>query len=816
MNSKRLNLKKNLFLIASLLLVFLWSCQTFIQAPHTNLAPTYKLWYTQPASHFEETLVLGNGKMGASIFGGVKIDSIYLNDATLWSGEPVNPNMNPNAHEYMPAIRKALEEEDYEKADQLIRNIQGSFSQSFAPLGTLSFEFDHNDQNVEDYVRSLNISDGSSEVSYKIGTVNYSRSYFISHPDQVMVIQLKSDTPNSLNFQVSFSSLLKFATHHADRTQKTDGYAPYHAEPSYRTNIKDPVRFDNSRGIHFSNYIKVNDTDGKVSFDGTKLVLSGGSYAQILVSVATSFNGFDKDPVSEGKPYKEIAQKQLDKAAKKTYQQLKENHLADYHGLFNRLTLQLQKKDTLNLPTDKRLIRYSEGKLDKGLEELYFHFGRYLMIASSRTPEVPANLQGIWNPYLRPPWSSNYTVNINVEENYWLAEVANLSECHIPLLSWIENLEKTGRVTAPTFYGAKGWTVGHNSDIWAMSNPVGDFGNGHPVWANWNMGGAWLSTHLWQHYLFTQDLEFLEQKAYPLMKGAAVFCLDMMVKDKKGNWVTSPGTSPENLYRTSNNYVGATLYGATADLAIIRELFESTIKAAKTLGIDTSFQRDLRLRLDQIHPYQISKQGHLQEWYHDWEDPDPQHRHQTHLFGLYPGSHLSPESTSDLANAAKKTLNVKGDKSTGWSQGWRINLWARLKDGNRSYKLYRELLNYVKPTGLEFNYSDGGGTYPNLFDAHPPFQIDGNFGGAAGVLEMIIQSAEKSIHLLPAIPDSWTQGSISGVKARGGFELSFDWENKQVKNLSVFSKTGGKTVIHCNNNTYEVMIKEKETVQIIK
>ncbi|TDS18755.1 alpha-L-fucosidase 2 [Maribacter caenipelagi] len=809
-------INKKIFLFASVLSLFIFSCQDLVDKQEASAQKKYTLWYEKPASHFEESLVLGNGKMGASIFGGVQVDSIYLNDATLWSGEPVNPNMNPNAHEYIDDVRKVLEDEEYQKADELIKNIQGSYSQSFAPLGTLFFEYDHDEHKSENYRRSLNISDATSEVSYQIDGVNYVREYFISHPDNVMVINLKSDALGKLNFTADFSSLLKFTTTVNEPIQKTDGYAPYRCEPNYSSNIENPVRFDDCRGIHFSNYVKINNTDGKVSFEGSKLILSEGSFAQILVSVATSFNGFDKDPVKEGKPYKEIAQRQLDNASKKAYKQLLSDHLDDHHALFNRLTFQLQEIDTLNLPTNKRLIRYSKGKQDKGLEELYFHFGRYLLIASSRTPGVPANLQGIWNPYLRPPWSSNYTTNINVEENYWLAEVANLSECHFPLLSWIENLEETGKITAPTFYGARGWTVGHNSDIWAMSNPVGDFGNGHPVWANWNMGGAWLSTHLWEHYLYNQNLDFLKQKAYPLMKGAALFCIDMMVKDKKGNWVTSPSTSPENMYVTSTGYRGATLYGATSDLAIVREVFNNTIRAAEILDTDLAFQNELKERLNELHPYQISKKGgHLLEWYHDWDDDDPQHRHQSHLFGLYPGHHISPERTPELAEAAKKTLNIKGDKSTGWSQGWRINLWARLKDGKRAYKLYRELLNYVDPTGLEANNSNAGGTYPNLFDAHPPFQIDGNFGGAAGVMEMIVQSTEKSIHLLPAIPDTWQKGKLHGVKARGGFELTFSWENKKVTNLTIFSKNGGKTIVHCNGETYEVSLKENQTIQII-
>ena len=794
--------------------ILLPGCSSVLENSKLGTQKTYELWYNKPAKHFEETLVLGNGKMGASIFGGITVDSIYINDATLWAGEPIDPNMNPDAHLFLPKVRAALKNEQYEEADQLIRNIQGSFSQSYAPLGTIYFEYDYQNQTPENYKRTLNIGNGTSEVSYQIGDVNYSRNYFISHPDRVMVIKLNSSVPKTLNFKVDFSSLLEFETYQDDEIQKTKGYAPYHAEPSYRRNIENPVRFDEQRGIHFSNYITVKDTDGKVSFDGTKMVLSEGSFAEIIIAVETSFNGFDKDPVKQGKPYEETAQKRLNVALKKTYSQILNDHISDHRSLFDRLTFHLQQEDTIDLPTNERLIRYSQNLPDKGLEELYFHFGRYLMIASSRTPEVPANLQGIWNPYLRPPWSSNYTVNINVEENYWLAELANLSECHTPLLGWVENLEKTGKVTASTFYGADGWTVGHNSDIWAMSNPVGDFGKGHPVWANWNMGGAWLSTHLWEHYLFTQDLEFLDQKAYPLMKGASEFCLDMMVKDKKGDWVTSPGTSPENLYQTPDNYKGATLYGATADLAIIRELFTSTIKAAKTLDKDPAFQKELMERLERLHSYQVGKNGQLLEWYHDWEDADPKHRHQTHLFGLFPGRHITPESTPELVEACKNTLNIKGDKSTGWSQGWRINLWARIKDGNRAYQLYRELLNYVDPSGLEYNYANGGGTYPNLFDAHPPFQIDGNFGGAAGVLEMIIQSTDQQIELLPAIPDSWPFGEVSGVKARGGFELAFKWDNSAITSLKVYSKKGGKTTIRCNSKEYQIDLKTGEEIQV--
>ena len=542
--------------------------------------------------------------------------------------------------------------------------------------------------------------------------------------------------------------------------------------------------------------------------------LRGGTEALLFVSIATSFNGFDKNPATEGLDANALAQAQLAGAAKKTFKTLKTAHLRDYQSFFGRVALSLGKTTAPDLPTDARLKRYAEGKEDNNLEVLYFQYGRYLLVSSSRTPGVPANLQGIWNPYLRPPWSSNYTININAEENYWLAENTNLSEMHAPLLGFIKNIAATGTITAATFYGAKGWVACHNSDIWAMSNPVGDFGKGDPVWANWNMGGTWLSTHLWEHYRFTQDLVFLKNHAYPLMKGAAQFCLEWLVEDKNGHLLTSPCTSPENNYRTPDGYVGATLYGGTADLAMIRECFEQTIKAAGRLGLDADFSLQLSNALARLHPYQIGKKGNLQEWYYDWADADPQHRHQSHLFGLFPGHQISPQKTPDLADACRKTLEIKGDETTGWSKGWRINLWARLWDGNHAYKMYRELLHYVEPDGMRTNYAGGGGTYPNLFDAHPPFQIDGNFGGAAAVAEMLVQSEENEIRLLPALPDAWESGSVKGICARGGFEVAMDWKNKKVKKVTIFAKQSGTVTLICGDQQKTVSLKTGERKRI--
>jgi alpha-L-fucosidase 2 len=630
-----------------------------------------------------------------------------------------------------------------------------------------------------------------------------------------MAIKLSSSQPGKLNFEIGFESLLKYSITSEDNVMKVRGYAPYHTEPNYRGMMAEPVQFDEHRGTRFTTLFQIQNSDGKLISNGESIGLSEGSEAVILVSTATSFNGFDKDPATEGKDDLSLAEIQLTKVTGKNYETMKTDHVSDYTLFFDRVSLDLGPSTAPELPTDERLLRYAEGYEDKYLENLYFQFGRYLLISSSRTNGVPANLQGLWNPYIRPPWSSNYTVNINVEENYWLAENANLSELHQPLLSFIENIAKTGEVTARTYYGVNGWAACHNSDIWAMSNPVGDFGQGDPVWANWNMGGTWLSTHLWEHYVFTQDVDFLKERGYPLMKGAAQFCLEWLVEDQNGDLITSPSTSPENKYITQEGYIGATLYGATADLAMIRELFAQTISSAEILNVDTEFTNRLKDALEKLHPYQVGKKGNLQEWYYDWEDAEPQHRHQTHLFGLYPGHHISTLATPELADAARKTLEIKGDESTGWSKGWRINLWARLLDGNHAYKMYRTLLKYVPPDKKETNYQRGGGTYPNLFDAHPPFQIDGNFGGAAAVVEMLMQSSMNEIRLLPAIPDAWSQGKVEGICARGGFEVSIEWNDKKPVKVKVFSKTGGNTtLIHGNKQIALSLTKgEKKEIQ---
>lgn len=784
----------------------------FLFFTNSSAQSNHKLWYKQPAEFFEESLALGNGKMGATVFGGVDSDKIYLNDITLWSGEPVNANMNPEAYKNIPTIREALNNENYKLAEALNKKLQGKNSESFAPLGTLEI-INSNQGKATNYYRELDISSAISKVTYEINGVKFSREYFVSAPDQIMIIKLTSSQKGALNFDIKASSLLQSKVVVKNNILEMNGVAPIHINEGYA--VLPEYLNSTERGTRYSSLIQIKNTDGTITTSNSILGVKNATEVVIYVSVATSFKGFDKNPSIDGVA-EPIAKSNLNKAFSKSFDKLKDAHIADYQKFYNRVALDLGKTTAPDLPTDERLLRYSEGKEDKNLEILYFQFGRYLLISSSRTIGVPANLQGLWNPHLNPPWSSNYTMNINLEENYWLAENTNLSEMHLPLLSFIKNLSVTGKVTAKTFYGVdKGWAAAHNSDIWAMSNPVGQFGKEDPMWTAWPLSGAWLSTHIWEHYVFTQDKKYLKNEGYALMKGAAEFCMGWLVTDKNGDLITSPSTSPENQYITPDGFVGATLYGGTADLAMIRECFDKTIKASKILNVDADFREKMETALSKLYPYKIGKKGNLQEWYFDWEDKDPKHRHQSQLFGLFPGEHISPTKTPGLAEASKKTLEIKGDETTGWSKGWRINLWARLLDGNRAYKMYRELLRYVDPDGKKTDTPRrGGGTYPNLFDAHPPFQIDGNFGGAAAVAEMLVQSNENEIRLLPALPDAWETGYVKGICVRGGFEIAMEWKDKVVQKVTVYSKNGGKTILYNGNKTKNIVLTKGQRMII--